>query len=599
MRRRAAVAAMLWAGFLCASVAAQEKGPETREQEVYELLVEGSKLAGKGAYLEAVEVYHKAIGLAPDDPMPRTCLGMVCLSIWRYDQARHHLEKALALDPDSVGARVWLARCDLREFEYVRALERLREALDLKPEDPDAMAVLTLLLIHLDDLDRAEDLAQKTLAVDASHGFARVCLAHIHLLRKRGETAAREFAQCIRENRYNAAAYVGLGQTLSNLGRPVNALQVLNEGVRRNPFLPQMFSTRAFVRFKMKRVDDAIRDYRKSLEIDEDYAGGHGIYSFYDASERESRRPSGPAGSYLREALEAMRTGDPVEGAWKARLAAESDPSSLLALLVQGAAAHALEDYDTMLECARRALALDPKAPLAHVLFLEGMDMKQEVKKLELSREDFYTRFQALPAPPVQGIEGVFPNYASLTPDAKKVVRRAAGPFAHLLGDLAEEGVAHFILPLYMHLTDVEAMKPWKAHRTFDGRSYDAVRGAAGKVAVSGVETLWPATRMGPSTIAHEFAHQVHQYGLSGSEKSEITMLYRRAKERGRFLDYYAGENEMEYFAQGYEAFVSPFKRPTSSETAKNTRDDLEKTDPDLFHFLLRITEGEAAPDKR
>src|SRR4029453_2791050 len=67
--------------------------------------------------------------------------------------------------------------------------------------------------------------------------------------------------------------------------------------------------------------------------------------------------------------------------------------------------------------------------------------------------------------------------------------------------------------------------------------------------------------------------------------------LYESARAEGRCLDYYARSDSSEYFAQGYEAFVSLFKHPCLSVTACHTRAELARKDPGLFEFLREVTD--------
>ncbi|MHC5081451.1 MAG: hypothetical protein ACYTHN_20810 [Planctomycetota bacterium] len=552
-----------------APVLAGEETPPPHETLVkyVERLNEAGALVREGKYLESLTVYDKAIALIPKDARGYTNKGMVLLCIWRFPEARIALTRALELDRRNVTAMVWLARCEIYDLEYVRCYKWLQGALRLSPENPDGLAVLSLLYIHLDELDRAQNVGGRALAQSPNHVF------------------------CLKINPWAAAAYIGLGQALSDLNRPLDALKVLNEGLKRNRFIPGLWATRGFVLFKLKWVVPAIRDYRKALEIDVDYSGGHHVYPFYPGSRRESAWPSGEARKILRKAIRAMEAGNASVALQYTEEAAPLAPKNLLIPLVAGAAAYALENYERSLEAARKALEIDSKSPLAHVLFITARNLKQEMKKLELSQEDFYERFKALPTPRVPGIERVFTNIDSLTLDQRKLVLLAAAPAARRLPRLEKAKAVHVILPLYRHVTDISGMKPYRERRTLDGRYWAAVRGAGGLTAVTGVESLWTATRMAFNTLAHEFGHQVHYFGLTGEEKSEVSRLYKRAKKEKRCLDYYAAENEREYFAQGYEAFVSTFKRPMSSETGKHTREDLQKKDPDLFRLIQRLAD--------
>ena len=115
-------------------------------------------------------------------------------------------------------------------------------------------------------------------------------------------------------------------------------------------------------------------------------------------------------------------------------------------------------------------------------------------------------------------------------------------------------------------------------------------RGVGGPVTVSGIEYIDFAMRGGFNTIAHEFAHQVHMSAFSTEICDRIKKLYQKAVKNDRVLDYYAASNEWEYFAQGYEAYVSSFKRPNAGVTARHTREELQQQDPDLYNLLEELS---------
>jgi hypothetical protein len=117
-----------------------------------------------------------------------------------------------------------------------------------------------------------------------------------------------------------------------------------------------------------------------------------------------------------------------------------------------------------------------------------------------------------------------------------------------------------------------------------------------GRSAATGIETLLDSSELRFDTFAHELGHQFHHYGLTEAERRVVTGLFRAARAADRCLDYYAATNEREYFAQGYEAFVSPVKSPWRHQLRRHTRAELAERDPPLFRFLLRVT-GSPEPD--
>src|SRR5204863_8374108 len=205
-----------------------------------------------------------------------------------------------------------------------------------------------------------------------------------------------------------------------------------------------------------------------------------------------------------------------------------------------------------------------------------------ERARSEIGGTNFAESFYAQRAPPVYAkTREIFPDYASLTRRQQEVIDYAVAPLSPFLQRLARHKARHYLLPLDERPSDLWGFTDVADEKTFDGRYYDSIRGVGGRIAVSGIEYLDQAARGGFNTIAHEFAHQVHIAALDRKQVKEIRKLYDRARREGRVLDYYAAANEYEYFAQGYEAFISDRKRPALGVTARHTRSELMSRDPE------------------
>ena len=145
--------------------------------------------------------------------------------------------------------------------------------------------------------------------------------------------------------------------------------------------------------------------------------------------------------------------------------------------------------------------------------------------------------------------------------------------------------------------TDAPSRERLRGTRTFDGRVWDDVRGIGGLQAATGIEALDEAAVMGFDTLSHEVAHQVHFYALPHVERVRIRDYYRRAKDEGLFVDYYAATNEAEYFGQGVEAFAALAKRPGSEVTHGHTRFELLRKDPRLHDLIARLVDHDPLAD--
>jgi tetratricopeptide (TPR) repeat protein len=196
--------------------------------------------------------------------------------------------------------------------------------------------------------------------------------------------------------------------------------------------------------------------------------------------------------------------------------------------------------------------------------------------------------YALLDAPEVDDLRKVVRGYDELPPLERRVVRVATAPAAPFWPALVKAGAIHDVIPLAADLTDDPSRRELEPQRTIDGRWYAHLRGVGGVHAATGAEKLREAGEFAFNTFAHEFGHQVHRHGLPARLQREVDALYAKAVARNACLDYYAASNADEYFAQGYEAFVSPAKRGCLTETARHTRDELAAKDPPLYDFLWR-----------
>jgi tetratricopeptide (TPR) repeat protein len=242
-------------------------------------------------------------------------------------------------------------------------------------------------------------------------------------------------------------------------------------------------------------------------------------------------------------------------------------------------------------------LALLERAPDAFKYRLGlGSALAQRRRLHEGFGEDGVSAAQAyalLPVPRAEApdalewIQGVVPDAASLSSVRRHALLVAATPLRPWWPRLAASGAKHDLLTMSENLSDCEERSDLRERLTFDGRRYEHLRGAGGKHGATGVEKLDEARELCFNTFAHELAHQVLTYALPAESVGRVKALYARAWMEERFLDHYAASNVDEYFAQGYEAFLSHAKRGCLKETQRHTRLELRTRDPALYDFFV------------
>jgi tetratricopeptide (TPR) repeat protein len=279
------------------------------------------------------------------------------------------------------------------------------------------------------------------------------------------------------------------------------------------------------------------------------------------------------------------------EAAFELEAALRIEPRYYRALIALGDVWLRQSNYERAAIVAEQAVSVDPDGALAHLELSCAHRGIHERARIEIGAIDFAASFYSGPAQPAYALTSeVFPSYGSLTKREQVVIDRAVAALSAFLPKLVRKKARHYLLAFDQRPSDLHGFADVADEKTFDGRFYASIRGVGGRVTLSGIEYLDQAARGGFNTIAHEFAHQVHIAAMGSNELKAIRKLYERARREGRTLDYYAAANEYEYFAQGYEAFISDRKRPSAGVTARHTNAELLKRDPDLHKFLSTLT---------
>jgi hypothetical protein len=194
-------------------------------------------------------------------------------------------------------------------------------------------------------------------------------------------------------------------------------------------------------------------------------------------------------------------------------------------------------------------------------------------------------------------------------PKALTEVGRAIDAVAQQPGIIAamhRDKVTLVVIPTNRRLTDLPQFADLRGQQTFDGRSWDDVRGVGGRYNLDDAriyvgipeENLInsEADRFSDnySVALHELAHVVHQRCLSDSDTDLIKRLYRERKQAGLpFTDSYAATNQYEYFAQATNVYFGH-----NEGQGVNGASWLAENDPALYRKLVELFPSTAWPEQ-
>lgn len=174
----------------------------------------------------------------------------------------------------------------VREGEYVKRKAQIysvigESQLNDNPADAKTMCDLGSHYISEGDLDRAEELLMKSIAVDPKRKRSHFNLGVVHAKREQYVDALKCFTDTLAIDRSDASARYNCGLMLEALGLPQEAFEQYREAVTSNSGHIEALFRLASILSANGYSEDAIAFYEKVLEIAPDHKGAiNGIGNF-------------------------------------------------------------------------------------------------------------------------------------------------------------------------------------------------------------------------------------------------------------------------------------------------------------------------------
>ena len=172
-------------------------------------------------------------------------------------------------------------------------------------------------------------------------------------------------------------------------------------------------------------------------------------------------------------------------------------------------------------------------------------------------------------------------------------VKEAAWTIGHMVGHrpdilkaMAQITARFSIVPHNKHLSDIPEYDWGRLNFFWETRA----RGVGGLTTTSPEENIICGdSHYCYAELIHEFAHQLHGWGLNRIDSTFDTRLktmYNAALQEGLYQNRYAGSNKWEYWAEGVGSW---FNGPNRTSNVAHTRLALKKYDPRLATLLTEV----------
>ncbi|QWD12322.1 tetratricopeptide repeat protein [Polynucleobacter paneuropaeus] len=207
----------------------------------------GNILKELGRTQEALDCYQKSISISPMSPEPYNNLGNLQQDLGEYSQSLVSYEKAISLNPNYVEAYSNRGNTLQKMGFYDESLEMYEIALNLKPNYVDAWLNKALVLNNLKKFNEALAACDQAIALDSQYSLGWTKKANI-----------------LNENGYHQ-----------------DALQLHDRALLIDSGRPESWADRALCLIGLKRYEEAIDSFQKSLikKKDLDFLIGDVIYA--------------------------------------------------------------------------------------------------------------------------------------------------------------------------------------------------------------------------------------------------------------------------------------------------------------------------------
>lgn len=550
----------------------------------------------------AIDVARNRAESNPSDPRALCRLGALLVNGGRYDEAEERLRGALELEPSLAEGLLALTELAWRRNRYKEMEERLAKASALSFEDT-RFRIWEIKLARIKmDYGKAEALCRKLLEdhPESAEAFYEYALIAWDL--KRFDEYERHMDRCLELNPDLARAH--LVQSLIYRMRQEQGARKksIMRALACDPLDAEAHAAWAYYLAQSEgKLKQGAGHALLALELDPCSRDAH-QYLGTGASPVEYKEHvfHGDAPS-KRRLKDLLKGGDEYlkSGAFEKadRIFSKAlgiDPSNPVAMIGRGVSCYHRKMYEEALDWFFRVLDDEPYYGLAH--YGIARVVQRQIDSVNVRFAALEEAFAGRDAPEPAFIRDIFINYEKCDEDLRKIIRLSTEHLSNYMPALKVSSATVYLMGMHELLWQCPHQSQSKGRRTRDLRLLDDMKGISGYHMTCSMEELRDVKYLRANVVAHELAHQVHMV-FSPAQCAELKRLFLNARREDRTLDWYANTNEHEYFAQGYEAFVSEAKLPDQKDAAGHTREELRERDPDLFRFIEGLNRRESYKD--
>lgn len=270
-------------------------------------------------FSQAATDYRHLLNVDPDNGEILSSLASIYESLGRFDEGLNVCEKILAISPKSEEALLAKMRCLKGLNRTADAVKVYDDLIALNPR-ADLYAEKGALLASAERFDEAVLAYEDSIALNSANRVTILDLIDLLTDLNRYAESINYYDMLIRLAPEETDLLLSKGIAQVNAGLYTQAIETFDEVIAAKPQDPLPVFRKGMVLLRLKRMDDAMRCYLKSLELDPSYGNNWLKMGVYATTFMDQDLLKGPAASETSES-----SAPAAKSSRKAKKAAESE----------------------------------------------------------------------------------------------------------------------------------------------------------------------------------------------------------------------------------------------------------------------------------
>jgi len=227
----------------------------------------GPLLEAQSRFADAEQEYRQALTLDPSSSDALTGMANIYMRGHRFTEAEDILRKLVALHPNDAGAHMQLGRMLAADGQNEPAIAELQEALKLAPSDSGAQRDLADLYVNANKYDQAETQYRSLLTAKPNDADLHYGLGRVFLKQHKFPEAQQELMVALQLKPDLGSAYGDLAGAANELKNYELVIKALDARAKLLPEIPIGYFLRATAYDHLRQYKPAAENYRRFLEV--------------------------------------------------------------------------------------------------------------------------------------------------------------------------------------------------------------------------------------------------------------------------------------------------------------------------------------------